>query len=465
MRIPGVDKAIANLMKWSEKDEWHPYREEVFAKHFDVISNRHDLSDDEIVDLLGGGYGMLFGCVFEDFLATRFLEDDGEKNVIDDYLKRRGWHEKVPAKRYLEAIKNSVLSLHEIVDLDPGHTMTVRDLVLGGDPVTVVEKRGSETAVRWDRIAGRVVTVNRKNYFTGAMLLFSQETSSEVLSGIDEMVENIKKRLKLEAEKLKEPLNYNDMEIREMFLRSSAQLFTSTWLTDALEQTSTSMPEVRNSDGDELVFSEARFPVIGEMSDVTTALDQIDEIDRDAPNELRWTWLGSASPAAPSSDEDGLTLETDHASGRTVLGGIDFVKGALTLSTNSTERAEKGQSLLLSRLEGLLGQPLTSHQTLEKLLDEHPNTSAVENELPDEVAAEAIHSYLENHYRQSLDEPLPLLDGKTPRQAAKTKKGRSQVKDWLKRLENSEARRAAEQGQEPYDFQWMWRELKVDDLP
>ncbi|MDP6622797.1 MAG: hypothetical protein QF754_11085 [Alphaproteobacteria bacterium] len=463
MRIPGADKAVANIMKWSAKDDWRPYREQVFAQHFDIICDRFDITEEEITDFLGDSFGMYFGCVFEDFLATRF-EEDGEKNVIDEYLKRRGWREKVPAKRYLEAIKNSVMSLHEVVDLNPGHTMTVRDLVLGGDPVTVEEKLGSETAVRWDRIAGRIVTVNKKNYFTGAMLLFSQEVSDEVLAGIDEMVKNIKKRLRREAKKVEEHVNFDDMDLRAMFLRSSAQLFTSTWLTDALDQSLAPMPEVRNSDGEELLFSEARFPISGEISEVIAGLGKIDEFDRDDLEELRWTWLGLGSPSARVADEEGLTVETDHASGRTVLGGIEIAKGALILSTNSTTRADQGQRLLLSRLEGLLGQPLTSHQTLESMLDEHPETPSIEDELPAEVAEQAIHSYLENHYRQTLDEPLPFLDDKTPRQAAKTKKGRTQVISWLKKLENSEARRAAGQGQEPYDFQWMWRELKIDDL-
>ncbi|MDP6690627.1 MAG: hypothetical protein QF384_14115, partial [Alphaproteobacteria bacterium] len=281
-------------------------------------------------------------------------------------------------------------------------------------------------------------------------------------SGIDGMVKNIKEKLRQEAKKLTEPVNLEDRDIREMILRSSAQLFTLTWLTETLEQALAPMPEVRNSDGDELVFSEARFPITGEISGVIAGLDEIDEIERDDPDELRWTWLGSGSPSAQVADEEGLTVETDHASGRTVLGGIEISEGALILGTNSTTRADQGQSLLLSHLEGFLGRPLTSHQTLEKMLEEHPDTPAIEDEFPHEVAEQAIHSYLDNHYRRSLDEPLPFLDGKTPRQAAKNKKDRAQVESWLKKLENSEARRAGGQGQVPYDFQWMWRELKID---
>ena len=131
MNISGADKAIANLMKWSAKEEWTPFREQIFAEHFDMICDRFDTTEEEIADLLGDAFDMVFGCVLEDFFTARFGENDA--NVIDDYLKRRGWREKVPAKRYLEALRDSALSLYEIVDLNPGHAMTVRDLVLGGD--------------------------------------------------------------------------------------------------------------------------------------------------------------------------------------------------------------------------------------------------------------------------------------------------------------------------------------------
>jgi hypothetical protein len=462
MRIPGADKAFDNLLKWSASEEWGPFREQVFAAHFDMICDRFDISVEEIADLLGDAFGMVFGCVLEDFFTAQF-GDEGEKNVIDDYLRRRGWREKVPAKRYLEALRDSVISLYEVVDLDPGHSMTVKDLVLGGDPITVEEKLGSESAARWDRIAGRIVTVNKKVYFAGSLLLFPREVADEVLSGIEEMVKGIKKELRREAKKQGEPANFKDVDLRKVFLYASAHLFTRTWLIDALDRATGPSPEIRNTDGDEIVFSEARFAITGEVAKVIAGLDEIDGFERDEPKEPRWTWHGHGSPSKRMSRGKGLALETDDEAGRTILGSIEIAADALVLSTNSKERADRGRDLLLSRLGGLVGQPLTSHQTLEKMLDEPSDAPPMQSELPAEVAEQAIHSFLDSHYRQALDEPLPYLDGKTPRQAAKTKKGRAQVISWLKKLENSEGRRAASQGQQPYDFQWMWREMKIDD--
>jgi hypothetical protein len=78
-----------------------------------------------------------------------------------------------------------------------------------------------------------------------------------------------------------------------------------------------------------------------------------------------------------------------------------------------------------------------------------------------EIAAEVIHNMLDQHYRQCLDEPIPMLGDKTPRQCAKSKAWREQVIEWLKHLENNELRRAAGQGQAPHDSSWMWEELKL----
>ncbi len=79
MRIPGADQAIGHLIKWSEKDEWEPYRRQVFAEHFELIMERFDISEQEIVDLLDEAFGMVCGFVLEDFFTARFGEEGDSK--------------------------------------------------------------------------------------------------------------------------------------------------------------------------------------------------------------------------------------------------------------------------------------------------------------------------------------------------------------------------------------------------
>ncbi len=137
------------------------------------------------------------------------------------------------------------------------------------------------------------------------------------------------------------------------------------------------------------------------------------------------------------------------------------------MSTNSVERATRGQDALQGLLHGLIGPALSKLQTPEQLMAENKtgrqgagDPEPAEPIDPD-IAAEMIHNLMDQHYRQCLDDPIPMLDNKTPRQCATSKKGREKVIEWLKHLENNELRRAADQGQEPYDSSWMWDELKL----
>lgn len=465
MRIAGRDQAIGNIVKWSARDDWAPYREQVFAEHLDFIKDNFGVTGEELAEALGDAFGMLYGVILEDFFTARF-GDDGELNVIDDYLKRRGWREKVPAKRYLAAIRDSVISLYEVVDLDPGKAMTVRDLIRGGDPVTVEEKMGSQSAAKWDRIVARIVTVNNNPCFTGGMLLLSHEVSNNFLSAFEETAKALRTKLRREAKRQGEEPESVANDVKALLLESSgARLFTQAWLIDALGQINAPMPEMSNTDGDKILLSEVRFPITGNEAKVAAAIDGIENIERNLPAGSSWTWHGRGSPSQrmAAKKREGLTYQSVDDSGRTSIGNIEVKNGALLLSTNSKERAERGRDLLASHLGSWVGVPLVSYEDIEKTLESYAGSHvSEEDEIPPEIATQIMRDYLDDHYRQALDDPLPMLDGKTPRRAVKNKKGRAQVIEWLKYLENSEYRRAASEGQEPYDMSWMWRELNLN---
>ena len=466
MRIAGADQAIDNLVKWAASADWALNREEVFASHLDPIADKFKVTGDELAETLGEAFGMLYGVILEDFFTARF-GDHGELNVIDDYLKRRGWREKVPAKRYLAAIRDSVMSLYEIVDLDPRKAMTVRDMIRGGEPVSVEEKLWSQTAARWDGIAARLVTVNGKPSFTGGMLLMPHEAVSKFMTVFEEMSRTFRAKLRREAKKQGEIPEISSQDIKGMLLKSMGpRFFTHTWLLDALEQMHAPLPEMRNTEGDEILFSEVRFPITGDEAKATAVINRIENIERNDPEGLSWTWHGKGSPSQrmAANKHQGLSFLSTDDSGRTSLGNVEIRNGALLLSTNSMERAQRGRDLLSSHLGDLVGVPLISHEDIERMLDKSPGPRASEkDEILPEVAAQVLHHYLDDHYRRTLDHQLPILDGKTPRQAVKTKKGRAQVIEWLKHLENSECRRSTAEGQAPYDMTWVWQELKLED--
>ena len=81
-----------------------------------------------------------------------------------------------------------------------------------------------------------------------------------------------------------------------------------------------------------------------------------------------------------------------------------------------------------------------------------------EDELSPELSREVMSEFLDNHYRAVLDQPIPALGNKTPRQSARSSVGRKKVVEWLKHLENGSARQPGTPMAD-YDFSWMWEEL------
>jgi hypothetical protein len=74
------------------------------------------------------------------------------------------------------------------------------------------------------------------------------------------------------------------------------------------------------------------------------------------------------------------------------------------------------------------------------------------------------HEILDRQYRKTLGEPVPMLGGKSPREAVRSVKGRMAVASWLKGFEQLSVRRPPGDPMRDYDFGWMWDELGISDL-
>lgn len=101
------------------------------------------------------------------------------------------------------------------------------------------------------------------------------------------------------------------------------------------------------------------------------------------------------------------------------------------------------------------GEELVRCQARYSVEDE----AAVRALAPDDDARALVGQYLQDHYRRWLDAPLPALDGKTPRNAARTRQGRVQVDALLEDIEHSSL---AMPGGEAIDFAALRREFALD---
>lgn len=460
-----TDKAIRNLMHWADRPEWASMQAAVFDAHLAEVSERLGYSREELgQELAEHDYaGMLFGMMFEDFIS-RDPAPDG-KNLIGDYLKRRGWRESVHGRRYLQQLRDSVLSLYEVVEVTRGHYCDVRDLVRGGDPVRVHEHMGTQNLVRWDRIAARVLKSDGKYIFSGGILPFTQEAAQSLLRVLNDTRKKLKKGLSRAVGKQAEALSPETLD--RQLLQEACPAFTLIWLMHTLERLHAPLPEMVNRDGEPLVFTESRFPFNEkDRNAIIERLDAAVEWERDPTGEPVWTWLPE-DQGAGKLPEQGLSIQSFYDGQLPIGGTLELQPKALTFTANSLERSERGKESLMALLHELVSPPLTKVQTPEQLMAESEadrETAGGEHAadtIDPEVAAEITRDYFDQHYRRCLDESIPALDGKTPRQCLESKKGREQVVEWLKYLENHEQRRAAEAGAAPYNFGWMWEELKL----
>jgi len=184
------------------------------------------------------------------FLGRQF---DG-RTFVDEYLKRRGWNESALAKSYMRGLRDSTMSLYEASAIVPGQSFLARDLIRGGEPGPISERTATRTLKEWDRIAARVVIQGRKRVLAGGLLAFSFDGSERLLANLKDAIIQPPHRGR-SGKSAENPLISDDA------LRRMAPLFTATWLSDVLPQAlGLSRPTLHNSDGDEVVFHEVRFP-------------------------------------------------------------------------------------------------------------------------------------------------------------------------------------------------------------
>jgi hypothetical protein len=80
----------SGTIKWSQRREWRDNFETALERHVGPACRSAGIGLDELAEIIGDHWmSTLWGCVFEDLVSA----GRAERNVADDYLKRRGWKE------------------------------------------------------------------------------------------------------------------------------------------------------------------------------------------------------------------------------------------------------------------------------------------------------------------------------------------------------------------------------------
>lgn len=205
--------------------------------------------------------------------------------------------------------------------------------------------------------------------------------------------------------------------------------------------------EVRycNKNGDPLEFCQAVFAVA----------------DRDA---LRQALLAQRSLMI-RDDDDGIlgwyTKKKDAGGGRTIMGTFQLLEGEMKFEANSEPRFRRGMEFLRAQMGELIRLKEEKRVPLEKMLERSKEKPREPMEIPKEEQEKVLTPILRRHYEKWPTTRLPVLGGRTPRQAVRSKEGRQVVARLLKDFE-MHAERLRLKGEPSPEISFLWLELGLD---
>jgi hypothetical protein len=442
-----IDKAVRNIINFANhQPEWQQRLDDMFSQMFSPAAQTLGIEEDELlVEIQDAGYGhMVFGYIFEEFSTA--LWNNEELSFIDEYLKRRGWREAPRGRRYLHAINDSEMRLWEITDVKPGLYAEVRPYGSTETPIRVAEKSATESLHKWQGLAGRVIKLDNTLMFTGALLPLPPAEAEHVQRVLDKTKEGavtLLHQLLENGEIDALPDNYKQQAEDEAHSHLPEVLFRI-WIIYLYQAINRTMPIVKNRDGEAFQPTKVRFPIKASSEELILALDDIPALDRNG-DEPVWTWFLYAA------------ADLKEGESTSILGHLFLQEKTLILEVNSSERAQRYGQWLAEKLGNLVGKSLTMHEKMTKKIG---NTEPIGSSMHlnhTEEGQNLIKVHLDKHYRQTLDEPIPMLNNKTPRECAAHPKLHKNVILWLKHIE-SESTKAPSQA---YDFSWMWEDLNL----
>jgi len=106
----------------------------------------------------------------------------------------------------------------------------------------------------------------------------------------------------------------------------------------------------------------------------------------------------------------------------------------------------------------LIKHRIDAVQSLESMMEEQEKVKPkkLDDEIPLEIKQALLKDMYDNHYREWLDCPLPVLGGKSPRKAIRSKEGRRLAENLLREMEYLH-----NESDDKYDTSWVRKELKL----
>jgi tetratricopeptide (TPR) repeat protein len=363
------------LLRYASDDDGRTHVEHLAYVAADAGGLGHEAAlDDLMVDPLLWDFAL-----WEGEMAAKYLDVMGDLLPVDE-------------QAMVASVAASSRQLLEIIEVDPGRSLTLRD-TSSGDIVWVQERSGSMDRHPGEYLLGRVTRLVDPAQILGAVMTVPLRLRNSALALVDD-----------------EP---DDEDLAEWYGRAMAP------------------PQLANREGEPTVLIEMELELADDLSDqeVCDALDAVlERSDGDGESAMAW------SDIFDISEEE-----------RIVRGWVRYVDGKLLLDTNSEVRSQSLLTAVRGALPGL---------RVKKEVRTDPRKAFLAGRAEDGVSGrsalaagtgpggngEILAEFMRQKEREWVDEPVPALAGLTPRQALNDPTRREDLLALLREFEEQESR-------------------------
>ena len=389
-------------------------------------------------------------ALFMDWFLHDFRLANGA-TLIEEFRRERKGQLPPEKNTFLQAEAESYFSLYEVLTVTPEVGLRVKDL-LTEEEIDTLEVRGSRAVVKWDVIFARVIRSDSVDKFSGVISVVPRREKEEILSSVRKAWEKFKE----ETGKAE----WSD------FAKANGHV-----IHHLMEDQPRIEPVFLTEEHHRIVSAKAVFEVKNFDSVYRRLNKEFDfTIDQEEEKKVQWVWLKRGE----SKDWDSAELPGQHSvvlksemvreKGElkwASLGNVTLTPQRLELWCVSKERLDRGKKRLQEILEDYIRHQRDSYEDLaKKAMEKTGRTSSREDRrIPQKVWPE-LPRMTEDFVTQWMDEKIPALEGKTPREAVRTPEGRERVLELLKDWENVEERKRKD-GEHYIDIDVLRRKLNL----
>ncbi|GIW47321.1 MAG: hypothetical protein KatS3mg078_1198 [Deltaproteobacteria bacterium] len=375
-----------------------------------------DLSEEDIDD-------QTFERFFDWFIFDFKLLDSG-KRLLERFYEEYGETLSDTERAILKDWMGNTYSFFEVEEIIEKEGCYIRD-IFTGEVVQVKDSSASNKLSRMDIIGARLLKTGNNVYFSGVISVYPQAFKALIIDFVSREFKEYKK-------------TFGRKRTYQEYLKDWGYLIGQ-YIEDIVKK-----PKFLTSEGDELIFASA----IYEISDYNKVLNRLRKIK--TLNEI-------------SGGTDELRVFSWITKGKHKLSGtIELEKDRLTIEGYSLSLLAKAKDLIERKLHGLVTHREDRIKEFESLPKSPTSETQKVKKLPFGVKSSSeLDTILDEYYDKWIDTPLQILEGKTPREALKTKKGREKLEYVLRELENV-YQHAKERGEPYYDVEKLRKKLRLE---